>query len=82
MYPYEFSILWSLKVWGDHPRSARDIAAMTVSPFPHGFERDSRSIAPTLRSLEQRGLLERHGQDGSRHYVWGLTDDARELVGA
>ena len=75
MYPYEFGILWSL-AWGkDHARSAGDIAATCWSGHIH--RRTAQSIAPTLRSLERRGLLHRPGVG-----LWALTDRGREVVEA
>ena len=76
MYPYEFGILWSLTWGNDRARSAGDIAATCFWP-EHSPRRSAQSIAPTLCSLERRGLL--HRPDVG---VWALTDRGREVVAA
>ena len=69
-----------LSVTGDHPRPARAIAPFLNGAVWTGADRDARSIAPTLRSLQRRGLLERQTRrDGS---LWALTDRGREVISA
>lgn len=76
MYPFEFEILWTLGWAGEHPRTAGDIAA--VCPRRRN-SRDARSLAPTLVSLERRGLLRRVGSNPT---LWDATLKAREIVNA
>lgn len=71
--PFEFEILWSLGWAGEHPRTASDILAMS------SLRRNPSSLAPTLVSLEKRGLLRRVG---SKPTLWDATLKAREIVNA